>query len=590
MRVQRVSLLAFALLVQAGLAADEKPLLLFDGTASGANLLLVPNTPQVTVSPSVNATAQAGVGVTIKPGEEGYPMVTLAAKGGKWDLGAFGHIEARITNTTAVPITVSLRVNNEGNWQEYPWNSENLYLAAGETGTVGVRFGYSWGQPGFKLKPEAINKVDVFTGKVDAERSFRIHSIEAAGTKGEGPLADPKAVRVKPPNGLLYDRTMRLGTIQDPRFTLIKPVLGRWDLRDYLQTEVRLRNTGPAPISPRVKMQSDRGETPVVQSPAIAPGAETTVVVPFFDGKAWIQDQDKAPRFANDAAQNVTIEVDAASDARKLEVLSVKASKPPAPVLPEWLGKRPPVDGKWTKTFEDNFDGPTIDPSKWNIYTENYWDKQSHFSKDNVILGGGLVRLRYQKKRGHENDDPKRKETDYATGFLDGYGKWMQKYGYFEARMKLPTAPGLWPTFWLMPDRGVQAGEQWVRADTGNSGMEFDIMEHLTRWGPNRHNIAHHWDGYGADHKSNGLDQVYVQPDKEGFITSGLLWTPGETVFYCNGKELLRWTNPRISSVQSYMIFTCVSGGWDNSPVDDALLPSDFVIDYVRVWQRADLK
>src|SRR5215831_11915186 len=165
MRLERISLLAITLVVQAGLAADEKKQVLLDGTASGAHQLLVPNTPQVIVSPSVNRTAQAGVGVTVKPGEEGYPMVSLEAKGGKWDLGAFGHIEARITNTTAVPIMVALRVNNEGNWQDNPWNSENLYLAAGETGTVSVRFGYSWGQPGFNLKPEAINKVDVFTVK-----------------------------------------------------------------------------------------------------------------------------------------------------------------------------------------------------------------------------------------------------------------------------------------------------------------------------------------------------------------------------------------------------------------------------------------
>src|SRR5260221_7895977 len=161
MRFQRIALLAFAVVVQPGLAADEKKQGLFDGNAPGAKQLLSPNSPQVTVSPSNSAAGQPGVGGTVKPGDEGYPGVTLAAKGGKWNLGSFGHIEARIANPTAAPITVSLRVNNEGNWQDYPWNSENLFLAAGETGTVSVRFGYSWGQPGFKLKPEAINRVDV---------------------------------------------------------------------------------------------------------------------------------------------------------------------------------------------------------------------------------------------------------------------------------------------------------------------------------------------------------------------------------------------------------------------------------------------
>ena len=127
----------------------------------------------------------------------------------------------------------------------------------------------------------------------------------------------------------------------------------------------------------------------------------------------------------------------------------------------------------------------------------------------------------------------------------------MQRYGYFEARVKLPTAPGLWPTFWLMPDRGAAAGPQWKRQDTGNGGMEFDIMEHLTRWGPYRYNIALHWDGYGKEHKAVGSATNYVQADKDGFITSGLLWTPGSAVFYCNGRELWRWEDPRVSNVPS---------------------------------------
>jgi beta-glucanase (GH16 family) len=152
--------------------------------------------------------------------------------------------------------------------------------------------------------------------------------------------------------------------------------------------------------------------------------------------------------------------------------------------------------------------------------------------------------------------------------------------------MKLPTAAGLWPAFWMMPDRGAQAGEQWKRQDTSNGGMEFDIMEHLSRWGPYRYNIAMHYDGYAKDHKQLGSDKIYVEPDKDGFITCGLLWTPGSAIYYCNGKEVLRWIDPRISSVPSILMFTLPNGGWDNNELDDAQLPADFVIDYVRVWQR----
>ena len=59
--------------------------------------------------------------------------------------------------------------------------------------------------------------------------------------------------------------------------------------------------------------------------------------------------------------------------------------------------------------------------------------------------------------------------------------------------------------------------------------------------------------------------------------------------FYCNGREVARWEDPRMASVPAGMMFTLPTGGWDNNPLEDARLPDDFVIDYVRVWQRKDL-
>jgi beta-glucanase (GH16 family) len=60
-------------------------------------------------------------------------------------------------------------------------------------------------------------------------------------------------------------------------------------------------------------------------------------------------------------------------------------------------------------------------------------------------------------------------------------------------------------------------------------------------------------------------------------------------VLYGNGHEVARWEDPRISSVPSDLMFTLPMGGWDNDALDDARLPADFELDYVRVWQRRDL-
>ena len=83
-------------------------------------------------------------------------------------------------------------------------------------------------------------------------------------------------------------------------------------------------------------------------------------------------------------------------------------------MLPDWLGKRPPVDGDWVKTFDEEFDGPAIDQTKWNIYGPNYWDRASHWTKDNLILEGGMAKFRFEKKRGFHNDnsDPKVKPRE----------------------------------------------------------------------------------------------------------------------------------------------------------------------------------
>ena len=68
-----------------------------------------------------------------------------------------------------------------------------------------------------------------------------------------------------------------------------------------------------------------------------------------------------------------------------------------------------------------------------------------------------------------------------------------------------------------------------------------------------------------------------------------ILWTPGVAVYYANGKEVLRWETPRISKIESDIMFTNVTGGWDNDAIDDKQMPDDYVIDYVRAWQRKDL-
>ncbi len=586
--------------------------------SGGVEKTVKASSEQVSVKAGVDA-SKPGVVVEIAAGDEGYPGVTITPSDGEtWDLSKFGHIEAVVTNTGDKTIGLTMRVDDDGSWKDNPWNATNASIKPGKTGKVEVIFGYSWGKPAHKLNSSAIKRILLFTGKAKSAESFRIESVLAGGEAGEKPPVKPESIRTKPKDGILLgagvsiDATKQLSESRataasaDGRIVIsfakeannkiqsatFKPPVGRWDLRDYLQVRVALKNTGKVELTPRACISSNGGKSDWIEAKSpLAPGAETTLVIPFISSSPWngAEPRTSGDQLSSDAVSGVIVATHGGEDARELTIESIRADVPAAAELPDWLGKRPPVEGQWTKTFDDEFDGSEVDLTKWQITGENYWDKKSHFSKANVIVGDGVVRLRFEKKAGHQNDDPNHKRvTDYATGYLATYGKWTQRYGYFEARMKLPTAPGLWPAFWMMPDRGGD-DPQWVRQSTEKGGMEFDIMEYLTRWGPHRYNIAMHWDGYGKNHKSIGSEKIYFQPDKDGYVTAGLLWTPGLLVYYCNGREVGRWENERVSNVPADIMFTLPMGGWDNSPLDDSKLPDDFVIDYVRAWQRSDL-
>ncbi len=232
---------------------------LFDGAKEGVESRFVPSSPQVTMERS-RQTAVPGVIVTIQPGADAFPGVTLKPENGAvWDLSAYGHIEARIVNLGAETLSVSLRVDNEGDWQLSPWSTESFQIKPGATETIKVIFGYSFGKAAYALKPAAISKLLLFTKKSEMVQSFRIEQLQAAGPAGEKLAVDPKSIRVKPKNGLVLgsgvaidaakqieakgsalatvgdDQSVTVtqpATAKEESFVRLKPAVGRWDLRD----------------------------------------------------------------------------------------------------------------------------------------------------------------------------------------------------------------------------------------------------------------------------------------------------------------------------------------------------------------------
>lgn len=121
--------------------------------------------------------------------------------------------------------------------------------------------------------------------------------------------------------------------------------------------------------------------------------------------------------------------------------------------------------------WEDNFDGPALDDSKWNVVENG--------------KGGGNRELQYYRRRNINIDqEPVSGESclvitakkerfrfkKATSGRLNTNGKLDFRYGKVEAKIKLPkTGNGLWPAFWMLGSDHKKVG--WPKCG------EVDILE-----------------------------------------------------------------------------------------------------------------
>lgn len=564
------------------------------------------------------------------PQSKTYPGVDLPKPSkGVWDLSEYAGLEVEIANQGPARLNFSVRVDNPGDWRESPWNTGNLWLGAGKSGTVRVTFGR-----GYNLDPSMVSNIKIMTDKPSQDSVFFIKSIRAVGAEenasnapaapaGEGvdstfspsiggelmDLGDSDTVnklKYNDAQGTVSDEMLYVTYQSGSQYPNVQfPIPhGGWDLSAFGGIELTITNPGDQAVTAYMRADNPgnwKTQPWNTHHTRIGPGKTETLQMIFGQNNG-------APGFPLNPARVSAIQlftIRPKQDAT-LIISDLKAWGTPEastdkttltsprdrniPVTPpEWLGQRPPVEGNWMQTLDENFEGDALNQDLWT--TRFPWDgpqrgQLQRYAPENVTVEDGILHIKSEKRHGHENNDPALGTRAYTSGLIQSYDKFAQLYGYFEARVHFPTARGLWPAFWLMPDRGEESGlDIWQRRATGNGAMEIDIIEHLTEWGPGRNNVAMHWDGYGSNHKSWGTSHVYFGPTPDGWHVFGLLWEPGKLTWYIDGKKVVEYENERVSNAPGYIKLNTQMGGWATKDVDDASLPDTFKVDYVRVWQ-----
>jgi len=226
-----------------------------------------------------------------------------------------------------------------------------------------------------------------------------------------------------------------------------------------------------------------------------------------------------------------------------------------------------PMGKTWKLIWNDEFDGTTLDESKWAIPPaaprKGGWWMRKAISLD----GKGHLVIRTLK----EGDK-------YFDGCVKTTKKFEHAFGYYAARVQLQKQQGHWSAFWITGPGVGKVGEG------GRDGTEIDIME--KPWRDDRVQHTFHWDGYGKDHKSEGK-VVKVPGVMEGWHTFGLWWKPDEYVFYVDGKETWRSQAGGVCQVPEYILLSDEIGKWGGD-ITKAKLPDQFLVDYVRVYDLVE--
>ena len=577
---------------------------------------------------------------TAVPGETQWPGGALVAPEGGWDLSKYGRIDAEVYNPNEEKVRVWMRVDDCSGRTRRTQSTTFGDIPPKSSTTIRLYFANNGYGRNYILDTRRISQVFFYLYGMKKSLDLRIDSIRAAGIPGELPAWMPALV--KPGNGVLVDfKTGRFDRYVNPRAASVKKeadgtiravfranpprgvpgvILNKpkqiWNLSDYDQAEFTLRNPGSEAVEVYCQMTNFNNIDPKSGTritTTLAPGERKTVILPFAGTEIWrstVQSDGKA-KISDAASERVRSAAESGGTGfysdetfgavvgpvktdRQTEIIIEKvvcSVSPPADV-PEWVGKRPPVPGKWTLTLEDEFNGDKLQETLWTPrlpWTALQPTELQRYSMKNVFVKDGFLHIRAEKKRGTIYDIPTLPETrEYTAGAMTSFDKFSQRYGYFEARVRVCPMVGLWPAFWAMPDHGRQAARK-DRRNTVNGGTEIDIFEHPTRLGPFRNNIACHWDGYGANHKKTGNSRIYFRVDREGYVNAGILWEPGKITWYLNGKAVGIWESPAVPSVAIYLKFCVQMGSWGGFIVEDDKLPMDFTVDYVRVWQRDDL-
>ena len=241
-------------------------------------------------------------------------------------------------------------------------------------------------------------------------------------------------------------------------------------------------------------------------------------------------------------------------------------------------------DRSWQLVWSDEFDGSAgelPDPGNWVFDVGTGWgNEQLEYDTDraeNVSTDGDgnlAIIARRESFAG----------SAFTSGRITTKGLFDQAYGRFEARIKMPYGPGIWPAFWLLGSDIDQVS--WPQCG------EIDVME-LRGQEPHIIHGSVHGPGYsggGAITKSFGLTNDRFDKD---FHLFAIEWGENYIDYFVDGEPYFRITPDDVPGEWVYdhpfhiILNVAVGGNYVGFPTSETNFPQTMLVDYVRVYREA---
>lgn len=230
----------------------------------------------------------------------------------------------------------------------------------------------------------------------------------------------------------------------------------------------------------------------------------------------------------------------------------------------------------YTLVWNDEFNGTGVNTGNWNIDVGNpgvNHELEYYQAANATVSNGNLVITARQESVGGQ---------PYTSAKLETYGKFSLTYGRIEARIKLPMVNGTWPAFWMLGN-SINQGTPWP-----NCG-EIDIMEHVNT--TNTILGTMHWNS-GNGHAQYGSSTTTTPGDYHVYAVE---WDAGsirwyvDNNLYVTGNIANNINNTGAFHSPFYIILNLAMGGdlTGGVPVDNGSLPTQMLVDYVRVYSMA---